>query len=388
MKRFSLILVLVTLLLLAGIAIPAVSAQSAADAAAQVTVTRVTLDPAVFFEDDVGTVTVEITNNGAESVPIRRVTMYDTDISILSSSYDTSMYLGAGNSMTFVFTVRAGVAPGIYYPTFSVDFRDAGYLRYPVELRVENDPLKISVLSKPDTFAAGKKDTVVIAVGNPRNDAVNGVVVNPSGNGLDITPSSYFIGNLGSDDSVQVPLTITPSENSVLSVQVDYKNGVNDHQSTLKVPIVLGASKLQANPILSNIQVTYESGKYSITGDVTNAGLQVANSVVVTSGDGATPVAPYQQYVVGSLQPDDFSSFEVTFTAPDNTLTIPLVVQFKDADGNQFEQTTVVEIPPASTGGGEAPGFPLPIIALLVVLAVIIAGVVWYSWRKSHEPSP
>ena len=314
--------------------------------------------------------------------------MYDTDISILSSSYDTSMYLGAGNSMTFVFTVQAGVAPGIYYPTFSVDFRDAGYLRYPVELRVENDPLKISVLSKPDTFSAGKKDTVVIAVGNPRNDAVNGVVVNPSGNGLDITPSSYFIGNLGSDDSVQVPLTITPSDNSILSVLVDYKNGVNSHQSTLQVPIVLGASKLQANPILSNIQVTYESGKYSVTGDVTNAGLQVANSVVVTTGDGATPVAPYQQYVVGSLQPDDFSSFEVTFTTPDNTLTVPLVVQFKDSDGNQFEETTVVEIPPASTGGGEAPGFPLPIIALLVVLIIIIAGVVWYSWRKSHEQSP
>ncbi|MBP1928841.1 flagellar basal body-associated protein FliL [Methanolinea mesophila] len=381
-------LVLAVLLLLTGCAISGVSAQTSSDAAAQVTVTGVTLDPGVFIEEDVGTITVEITNNGAESVPIRRVTMYDADISILSSSYDTSMYLGAGNTMTFVFTVQAGVPQGIYYPTFSVDFRNAGYLRYPVELRVENDPLKISVLSKPDTFAAGKKDTVVIAVGNPRSDMVNGVVVDPSGNGLDITPSSYFVGNLGSDESVQVPLTITPSDNSVLTILVNYKNGVNNHQSSLQVPIRLGASKLQANPILSNIQVVYENGKYSVTGDVTNAGLQVANSVVVTSGDGATPVAPYQQYVVGSLQPDDFSSFEVTFTAPDNTSTIPLAVQFKDADGNQFEQTTMVEIPPASTGGGEAPGFPLPVIVLLVVLAVVIAGVVWYSWRKSHEPSP
>jgi len=384
----KLFLALTALLLFSVGAMAGVSAQTPSDAAAQVTVTSVTLDPGVFIEDDIGTVTVEITNNGPESVPIRRVTMYDADISILSSSYDTSMYLGSGNSMTFVFTVQAAVTPGIYYPTFSVDYRDAGYLRYPVELRVQNDPLKISVLSKPDTFAAGKKDTVVIAVGNPRSNMVNGVVVEPSGNGLDITPSSYFIGNLGSDGSVQVPLTITPSENSVLSVRVDYKNGVNDHQSTLEIPIVLGASKLQANPILSNIQVTYESGKYSITGDVTNAGLQVANSVVVTTGDGAIPVAPYQQYVVGSLQPDDFSSFEVSFTAPDNTSSIPLVVMFKDTDGNQFEQTTVVEIPPASSGGGEAPGFPLPIIGLLVVLAVIIAGVVWYSWRKRHEPSP
>ena len=240
----KLFLAITALLLLSVCAMAGVSAQTPADAAAQVTVTSVTLDPGVFMEDDIGTVTVEITNNGAESVPIRRVTMYDTDIRIISSSYDTSMYLGAGNSMTFVFTVQAGVGPGIYYPKFSVDYRDAGYLRYPVELRVQNDPLKISVLSKPDTFAAGKKDTVVIAVGNPRSNMANGVVVEPSGNGLDITPSSYFIGNLGSDESVQVPLTITPSDNSVLSVRVDYKNGVNDHQSTLEIPIMLGASKL------------------------------------------------------------------------------------------------------------------------------------------------
>jgi uncharacterized protein (DUF58 family) len=102
----KLFLALTALLLLSVCAMAGVSAQTPSDAAAQVTVTSVTLDPGVFMEDDIGTVTVEITNNGAESVPIRRVTMYDTDIRILSSSYDTSMYLGAGNSMTFVFTRR------------------------------------------------------------------------------------------------------------------------------------------------------------------------------------------------------------------------------------------------------------------------------------------
>ena len=51
-----------------------------------------------------------------------------------------------------------------------------------------------------------------------------------------------------------------------------------------------------------------------MTGDVYNAGLEVANSVLLTTG-GGQPVNPYRNYVVGSLQPDDFSSFELTFTA-------------------------------------------------------------------------
>mgnify|MGYP001143684720 CR=1 FL=1 len=93
-------------------------------------------------------------------------TMYESDILVLSSSYDTTTTVGAGNRMQFTFTVEADVPPGIYYPSFALDFRDAGYLRYPVQIRVENDPLEISVLEKPDTYSAGRKDQVAGSFGN------------------------------------------------------------------------------------------------------------------------------------------------------------------------------------------------------------------------------
>ncbi len=107
------------------------SAQVNPEGASQITVSSVDINPGVFFEGDTGIITIEVVNNGPESVAIRRATMYDSDITVLSGSYDTTTTVGAGNRMQFSFTVKADVPPGIYYPSFSLDFRDAGYSPLP-----------------------------------------------------------------------------------------------------------------------------------------------------------------------------------------------------------------------------------------------------------------
>ena len=47
---------------------------------------------------------------------------------------------------------------------------------------------------------------------------------------------------------------------------------------------------------------------------MTNNGLTDARSVLVTVDSPATPVNPNPVYAIGNLEPDDFSSFEVTYT--------------------------------------------------------------------------
>ena len=86
----------------------------------------VDVNPGVFFEGDTGIITIEVVNNGQESVAIRRATMYDSDITVLSDAYDTATTVGAGNRMQFTFTIKADVPQGIYYPSFSLDFLEAG----------------------------------------------------------------------------------------------------------------------------------------------------------------------------------------------------------------------------------------------------------------------
>ncbi|NTV00276.1 MAG: hypothetical protein HGA55_04030 [Methanoregulaceae archaeon] len=136
-----------------------------------------------------------------------------------------------------------------------------------------------------------------------------------------------------------------------------------------------------ANPVLTNIVVEYENKHYIMTGDVYNAGLEVANSVLLTTRSPTTPVDPYRNYVVGSLQPDDFSSFELTFTIS-NVSEIPVAIEYRDIDGNPFEKVSMVSIPPKNTKDEEGSGIALPVIVIIVVSAAVIGGAIWYSWKK------
>ena len=144
-----------------------------------------------------------------------------------------------------------------------------------------------------------------------------------SGTGFTSTPEKIFVGNLASGAKMQVNFTITPELEKPLILTGNYNNGNNPHNVRIYLPITFGIDKKQANPVVSNVLVKYEGGIYHITGDVNNAGLETANTVMVTSLSPAVPQDPYKTYVVGALKPDDFGSFEVTFSA-NSTTTIPI----------------------------------------------------------------
>lgn len=379
MTAFREFCILITIAMVFVLPVSALEQQQTAGA--QVMVTNVSMDPQVFMVGDTGTIAIEVINNGAQSVAIRRATMFDEEIIVDSRPYDTMTYLGAGNRMSFTFTVTAPVDEGIYYPTFSMDFRDAGYLRYPVKLQVQDKPLKISVIKKPDVFMDGKKENVEILIGNPRDNAVSGVVVYPSGEGIETTPSSIFIGMIAPDQSQKVSFSITPTKSTDLEIHVDYMNGINSHSEIIRIPVDLGDSKTRAELILSNIQVERSGSEYTLSGDVTNAGLEVANAVVITSGDEVTPLDPYRKYVVGTLQPDDFSGFEITFST-EGAGNVPVVVSYKDNDGKLYTTTTNINIPSVRAGEQETGDLPITMIAIILACAVVIGGIVWYSWRK------
>lgn len=370
------IYILLGLFLLAGV----VSASY--ENAAQISVTDVRMDPEVFMKGDTGTITVQILNSGTESVSVSRATLIDSDITLVSEgTYDSVGDVGAGNSMIFTFTIKADLPDGFYYPKFYLDFRDAGSLRYRIPVIVESTPLKVSVLNRPDTFTTGKKETITLLIGNPRPNTLNGVSVTPLGNGFSSVQTGYFIGALAPDESMEVSFDVTPEEASDLIFQISYRNGINSHTAELTVPLEVKTDKKQAEPLLSNVEVVWEGTYWRVSGDVSNAGLETANSVIVTTGLPATPVDPYRVYVVGALEKDDFSPFEVTFTAA-NAIEIPLIVQFKDADGNTYERNVSISITQQTV---ETPqeGWSLAMIALVVLLAIGIGAAIAYSWKRS-----
>jgi hypothetical protein len=150
----------------------------------------------------------------------------------------------------------------------------------------------------------------------------------------------------------------------------------------MDIPISFGVDKKQANPVVSNVQVKKDAGTYHITGDVNNAGLETANTVMVTALPPAVPQDPYKTYVVGALKPDDFGSFEVTFSST-STESILLQLSYKDSDGNIYTSVQDVNIGSTDATNKTNASPPLiPIIAGLIIVAVFIGGWIFYLRRN------
>jgi hypothetical protein len=353
-------------------------------AAGNVYVSNITYDPGTFFTDDTGTVMVYVTNgNSDQSVVVNHVTFGDKNILLTSPSYDSSTNIGPLQNKQFVFSVSAVASEGTYYPTFSLSFRDADSLYSRAVIRVDNTPLELTIIDKPDAFTREKKKTIFVQIANPRKNDVRSVILDVSGTGVTTTPDKIFIGNLASGSKSQVNFTVTPELETPLILTVSYNNGNNPHKVRMYLPITFGIDKMEATPVISNVLVKSEGGIYHITGDVNNAGLETANTVMVTSLSPAVPQDPYKTYVVGALKPDDFGSFEVTFSA--NSTTIPLQLSFKDSDGNLYTSVQDVKISAlaANSTASGGPSLLFPLIAVVIVIGACIGGWYFYVRRKN-----
>ena len=380
--------ILSALFLIFSLGIGAVSALQTPDslvAAGNVYVSNVTFDPGTFFTDDTGTAMVYVTNSNPDvSVVVNHVTFGDVNIRLTSTPYDSSANIGPLQRQPFTFSVVADAPVGTYFPTFSLSFRDADSLYYRATAEVDNTPLELTIVEKPDAFTQGKKKMVSLQVANPRKNDVRNVVLDVSGAGITATPAKTFIGNLAAGAKIPVNFTVAPDQESQLILTVTYTNGNNPHNVTMTLPITFGIDKMQANPVVSNVQVTSSGGIYHITGDVNNAGLETANTVTVTSLAPAIPQDPYKTYVVGALKPDDFGSFEVTFST-NGTSSIPLQLSYKDTNGNQYNTLQEVQISAPATNSQNSGGSNLlfPIIALIIVIGACVGG--WYFYVRRNK---
>ena len=355
-------------------------------AAGKVYISNAEYDPGAFFTGDIGTVTIYVTNgNSNQSIVVNHATIGDKNIKLTSNPYDTSANIGPLQTQTFIFSVATDALEGTYYPTFSLSFRDADSLYYRAMIKVDNTPLDLTVIDKPDAFTQGKKKTITLQVANPRKNNVRNVVLEVAGDGITAVPARTFIGDLDAGAKVPVNFTITPEKATTVLLTLTYDNGDNPHKKTMELPVTFGVDKKQADPVISNVQVKTDAGIYHVTGDVNNAGLETANTVMVTALAPAVPQDPYKTYVVGALKPDDFGSFEVTFTAGPGNTSIPVELSYKDTDGNIYTSVQDVKISTAGMSASQtASGSSnmLPVAAAIVLVLIFVGGWVYYLRRN------
>jgi hypothetical protein len=346
MKKISGLFCISLLLLLATTASAATltatsdsTSTTAQDAASLVYVSSVKIDPEVFYPYEQGTITISLTNSGTSSVGLSNPDILSEKVHIMNKdSWNTMSFIGPGSTMTYSFLVKADPPDGTYFPLFTVGAQNAGSIHYPLTMKVDSADIQASISQKPDTFAQSTKDTVNVSIINPRGAAIKNIIITPTGQGIEVSPTQKYVSVLNGQSSVEIPFSVTPDQDTTLTFHVTYQNGDNDHSTDVVLPIALGENKKAALPVVNNVELASSGTSYTLTGDVNNAGLTDAKSMIVTIGAPAKAVEPYAQYAIGSLAADDFSSFEITFTATDLS-SVPLVITWKDNDGNSFSIT-------------------------------------------------
>ena len=314
----------------------AASVVSTSDGIYQTHVTSVKLDPEVFFPYETGTIAVTLTNSGNQTVTLSQPDILETHIAVSNrASFNTNVRLGPGSTMTYPFRVTVSGEDGTYFPIFTVSTTEAGSISYPFQLEVDSKGIDAIVVDRPDNFVVGKKDSINLSLVNSRNGVITDIIVTPSGNGTTVSPRQKFIATLPAGSSQMATFQVTPDLASDLTFHITYHNGNNDHAIDEVLPLNIGEDKMAAVPVVNNIVLTSAGSSYKLTGDVNNAGITDAKSMVLTVGTPVRPVEPYADYAIGSLASDDFSSFTLTFMSTDLS-NIPIQITWKDADGNSF----------------------------------------------------
>jgi hypothetical protein len=330
------------------------SSTSSTDASSLVYVSNVTMDPAEFFPYEEGTIVVTLANSGTTAVGLSDPEILSDKINVVNrDSWSTMTYIGPGATMSYSFRITAEPPDGTYFPLFTIGTKDGGSVHFPLVIKVNSKEITAAVAEQPDAFSKSVGEPVNLSIVNARSGEIKNILVTSSGAGVTVNPSQKYISSLNGESSVEVPFEVTASSETNVTFHISYQNGDTDHAFDVVLPISFGDDKTVAVCTVNNVALTTSGSSYDITGDLTNTGITSAQGLVVTVGSPATGTGTYPEYAIGTLASGDSGSFEVTFTSADLS-AVPLVLRWKDSDGDDYSTTKILDLKSASGTGSPA----------------------------------
>lgn len=298
-----------------------------------------------------GTISITLANSGDESIGLTNPNIFSESVNVANKdTWKTMSYIAAGSTITYAFLVTAEPPEGSHFAIFSVETKDGNLFHYPLLITVDSTDIMASISDAPNAFPLAIEKTVNLSIINPRDGVIDNIYVTATGSGMKISPSEKYVSSLAAQSSLTIPFMVTPSQDTNLSFHISYQSGDIDHSTDVVLPVIIGNDKTAAVPIVNNVALTSKGSYYDMTGDITNTGISAAKGLTVTVGSPALGTGTYAEYAIGSLASDDSGSFEVTFTCSDLS-SVPLVVLWKDAEGNDYSVTKKLNLGSASGTG-------------------------------------
>ncbi len=364
------------------------------------------VDPPAFFPGDNGTVTISLKNMATGDVYVQEdsktfdmnayivsASLIGTDgIEVLGKGYSNIGLVGPGDTLNLTFNVKAKkeASSGTHFLNFElVGGSDMYDLNYKVPIKIDDKNIQVVFLNLPYNMI-NEISTMKVNIINPRSTDLNNVILSPSCEDAFISPSNIFVGIVQAGNSSTVEFTVnTVNSNSgtkKIKCIASYFNGDNLHKSETISTDVNVISKPTLT--LTNVETKDSGNGYTITGEINNIGTTDMKNVAISVLDskGVNSTQPYPSYFVGSLEKDDFSSFELSALVSPGTSEIPLLIEFRGTD-NAFTSFTKsvalnsVELP-AQTDNKETS----PLVYVIgLVLCIAVFGIIGYSWKKQKK---
>ncbi|MGM0770802.1 MAG: COG1361 S-layer family protein [Halobacteriota archaeon] len=361
------------------------------------------IEPSVLMPGDTGTITISIENMADGEIYVQEddktfdmnayiasIALGGNDgIEILNKEHTDIGLLGPRDTIKLAFNIRAKETAenGVHFLSMElVGGSDMNDLNYNIPIKIDDRNLKLIMATMPTTVM-NEISTIEIDIINTRPNEVTNVIIKPEGENVSFNPAEVFVGNIPAGNKSTVDITLntmtSPGGMKNISFIASFFNGDNFHTS--------GNEKLEINVvdqpslIFTSLEVTQIGNTYSIIGDINNFGTTDAKNLLVSveGSEDIKPVQPYANYFVGTLEADDFSSFELSaIVLSPEVIQIPILIEFRDTDNVYSSVTGYIDLESASTAPGEQRDTPAWMWSIVGVITIAIAGIIVYSWKK------
>ncbi|MFC6721471.1 hypothetical protein [Halobacteriaceae bacterium SHR40] len=216
---------------------------------------------------------------------------------------------------------------------------------------------------------------VRVTVSNVGNAPVTDVVLDPRAGNRSLGPRPVTDElAAGTEESVVVSLERTPAAEVRFEAQYNTGGGESTASTTYRPTPNQGAVAV------TGVDLERDGEELVITGDIGNRGEGEVTGVVVAvdEAEGVSPSYPARDFFVGSIDGDGFAPFELTATIDENATQVPLEVDYLVAGD---ERTETVRFPvegATETGGNGGPSALVIGFVLVVLLAILTVGGLWY----------
>jgi hypothetical protein len=210
--------------------------------------------PEYFMPGDTGTISFTLQNSASEYSITIDDEQYDTNARIQSASlagvegvkvttetYYGNGVIGPGESvdLTYNIEVDENTPDGTYYLDLSIVGSSHSYNNnWRIPIKVDSSSVRV-IPSKPLALENGE-GTLEFDVANIHPNALSSVSVKLEAEGIEFSPSEYFIGSMDSDELFTIEVTAKAVSDDIsfpldMKIYADYRNGLNEHSEQVDV---------------------------------------------------------------------------------------------------------------------------------------------------------